>query len=67
MYTTKTLSQWVTELKELKETISWLDEIYKKTDGEHEKQTIFTALKCVEKRYDFIAKTLIEIEVPDIL
>lgn len=67
MDTTKTLGEWGAELNRLNKAISWLDEIYNKTDEVTEKQIILTALKCVEKRHELIADVLIAIEVPDIL
>ena len=67
MNTTKTLGEWGAELKKLNKTIAYLNEEYKTIQGIENKETVLTALKCVEKRHDIIVEALIEIEVPDIL
>ncbi len=67
MNTTKTLGEWGAELKRLNKAIAYLNEIYEAILGAENKETVLTALKCVEKRHDVIVDTLIEIEVPDIL
>lgn len=67
MNTTKTLGEWGVELKRLNKAIAYLNEEYKTIQGIKNKETVLTALKCVEKRHDIIVDTLIEIEVPDIL
>ena len=40
--------------------------INKVIPGTENKETVLTALKCIEKRHDIIADTLIEIEVPEL-
>lgn len=67
MNTTKTLDEWEVELKSLNKTIAYLNEEYKAIAGAENKETVLTALKCVEKRHNMIVDTLVEIEVPDIL
>lgn len=67
MNTTKTLGEWGAELKRLNKAIAYLNEEYKAISGAENKETVLTALRCVEQRHDFIVDTLIAIEVPDIL
>lgn len=67
MNTTKTLGEWGAELKRLNKAIAYLDGVYKAIPGIENKETVLTALECVEKRHDMIVDTLVEIEVPDIL
>ena len=38
----------------------------KTIQGVENKETVLTALKCVERRADFIADTLVMIEVPEL-
>ncbi len=66
MNTTKTLGEWGAELKKLNKAIAYLDEEYKTIQGVENKETVLTALKCVERRADFIADTLVMIEVPEL-
>lgn len=67
MGTTKTLGGWGAELKRLNKAIAYLNEVYETTSGVENKETVFTALKCVEKRHEIIVDTFAEVEVPDIL
>lgn len=67
MNTTKTLGEWGVELKRLNKAIAYLNEEYKVISGTENKETVLTALKCVEQRHDLIIETLITINVPDIL
>ena len=67
MNTTKTLGEWGAELKRLNKAIAYLREEYKAIPEAENKETVLTALKCVERRHNFIVDTLITIEVPDIL
>lgn len=66
MNTTKTLGEWGVELKKINKAIAYLREEYETIQGVENKETVLTALKCVEKRHDIIVDTLVEIEVPDI-
>ena len=66
MNTTKTLGEWGAELKRLNKAIAYLNEVYKAIPGAENKETVLTALRCVEKRHDIIVDTLIEIEVPEL-
>ena len=66
MNATKTLGEWGVELKKLNKAIAYLDEVYRVIPGTENKETVLTALKCIEKRHDIIADTLIEIEVPEL-
>lgn len=66
MNTTKTLGEWGAELKKLNKAIEYLDEKYKAIPGVENKEMVLTALKCVERRADFIADTLVMIEVPEL-
>lgn len=67
MNTTKTLDEWEVKLKKLNKAIAYLREEYKAIAGAENKETVLTALKCVERRHNFIVDTSITIEVPDIL
>ena len=67
MNTTKTLDEWGVELKKLNKAIAYLNEVYEAIVGDENKETVLTALKCVEKRHDIIVDTLVEIEVSNIL
>lgn len=67
MNTTKTLGEWGAELKRLNKAIAYLNGVYKAIPGTENKETVLTALKCVEKRHDLIIETLTTINVPDIL
>lgn len=66
MNTIKTLGEWGVELKKLNKAIEYLDEKYKAIPGVENKETVLTALKCVERRCDFIADTLVMIEIPEL-
>lgn len=66
MNTTKTLGEWGAELKKINKTIAYLNEKYETIQGVENKEVLLTALKCVEKRHDFIVNTLVEIEVPEL-
>lgn len=66
MNTTKTVGEWGAELKRLNKAIIYLDEEYKTIQGVENKETILTALKCVERRANFIADTLVTIEVSEL-
>lgn len=66
MNTTKTLGEWRAELKKLNKAIAYLNEEHKTIQGVKNKEMILTALKCVERRADFIADTLVMIEVPEL-
>lgn len=66
MYTTKTLGEWGAELKKLNKAIAYLNEEYKTIQGVENKETVLATLKCVERRCDFIADTLITIEIPEL-
>lgn len=66
MNTTKTLGEWGAELKKINKAIAYLNEKYETIQGVENKEVLLTALKCVEKRHDFIVNTLVEIEVPEL-
>lgn len=66
MDTTKTLGEWGAELKKLNKAIVYLNEEYKTIQGIENKEIVLTALKCVERRADFIADTLVMIGVPEL-
>lgn len=66
MNTTKTLGEWGAELKKLNKAIAYLDEEYKTIQRIENKEIVLTALRCVERRADFIADMLVTIEVPEL-
>lgn len=66
MNTTKTLGEWGVELKRLNKAIAYLNEKCETIQGVENKEALLTALKCVERRCDFIADTLITIKIPEL-
>ena len=53
-------------IKRLNKAIAYLNEKYETIQGVENKKVLLTALKCVERRCDFIADTLITIEIPEL-